>query len=329
MKRKRNKAIWLFVILILVIGMVLLYLSQNKTTKAVEGENRATTKVTEVTVGAQTIENTISSSGQISSNETENLELNTYRYFKEIYVEENDFIAEGENILKYTNGTYLTAPYDCVITQISIPKDSGDRCTSQHYITIESTENLLMTLNIDETEIEKVAVGQEVEIVANAYEDKKYIGTIAKINQIGNYASNGSSFTATVEFENDGNLKIGMSASANVTIEKAENVVAVPIEAVQTANGKKYVISKNSDGTTENITIETGISNDAYVEIKTGLKGGETIQMVTTTSTNNKNEKMMNINQMEDGNWKAGGKEMKQEGGGSMPAMQGVPPFGN
>lgn len=62
-------------------------------------------------VGTQTIENTLSSSGQISTNLTENLELNTYRYFKEIYVEENDFVAEWENILKYTNGTYLTAPY--------------------------------------------------------------------------------------------------------------------------------------------------------------------------------------------------------------------------
>ncbi len=45
-------------------------------------------------VGTQTIENTLSSSGQISTNLTENLELNTYRYFKEIYVEENDFVAE-------------------------------------------------------------------------------------------------------------------------------------------------------------------------------------------------------------------------------------------
>lgn len=326
MKKKKSKAVWIIIILVIILCVIIVMsLNQDKEVNIARDTSIATTsKVSEVVVGTQTIENTLSSSGQILSNETENLELNTYRYFKEIYVEENDYISEGENILKYTNGTYLTAPYNCVITKISVP-DSGERCMSNNYITIESTQSLYMSLNIDETEIGKVTVGQEVSIVPNAFEDKTYDGKITKINQIGNYASNGSSFTATVEFENDGELKIGMSASATVTIEKAEDVIAVPIEAVQTAKESKYVIVKQNDGTTKNVNIETGISNDAYVEVKSGLSGGETIQMTVTTNSNNMKNGMDNM--------KGGmqGFEGMKQGGESMggPGGQGMPSFGN
>lgn len=275
--------------------MIFIYFNQNSAATSSSTET-SSTNIKEVTVGTQTITKTLTGSGEISSNITEELSLNTYRYFSEIYVEENDFVEEGANILKYTNGKYLTAPYDLVVTKISVP-DSGEKCTSSHSITVQSTEELTLTLNVDETEISNVAVGQEVEIVANAYEDKTYNGTITKINQIGSYASNGSTFTATVVFENDGDLKIGMGASCTITLEKAENVIAVPIEAIQTQGTSKYVIVVNNDGSTSNVTVETGLSNDAYVEITSGLQGGETIQMIeqTSTSTNKQSgrEEMM------------------------------------
>lgn len=316
MKKKKSKLIWVILVLIIVlVGIVAIYINQDAV--ATTDTSSSTTK--EVQVSTQTITKTLTSSGEISSLETETLSLNTYRYFKEIYVEENEFISKGGKILKYTNGTYLTAPYDCVITKISVPEDSGDKCTSQNYVEVQTTETLLMSLSIDEEDIGKVAIGQEVEITANAYEDKTYTGTITKINQIGTYASNGSSFTATVQFDNDGDIKIGMSASATVTLEKVENVIAVPIEAVQTKNNEKYVIVKKADGATENVTIETGISNDAYVEIKSGLTGNETIQMTVETSskTNGQNSQMGGFGQQGE----KFNKEERMQQGGTMPSM--------
>lgn len=323
MKKKKSKLIWVIIILfILLAGILFMYFNQNSNTASSSGEV-TTTNIKETTVGTQTITKTLTNSGEIASNVTEELSLNTYRYFSEIYVEENDFVAEGANILKYTNGKYLTAPYDLVVTKISIP-DEGDRCTSAHSITVQSTEELTLTLSIDETEMSSVKVGQEVEIVANAYEDKTYNGTITKINQIGSYASNGSSFTGTVVFENDGDLKIGMSASCTITLEKAENVVAVPIEAVQTEGNTKYVIVVNEDGTTSNVTVETGLSNDAYVEIKSGLEGGETIQMIEETSSSSSGQSgrgQMDMSDMMGG--QRGNFEMPS--GGTMQAPSGMP----
>lgn len=315
---KKNKLIWIILLLFIILASMLVIYNKTSQTQTSQTDTDSTTSsnITEVTVGTQTIEKNLTSSGQIVSNSQETLSLNTSRYYNTMCVEENDFVSEGENILEYTNGTYLVAPYDLVVTKISIPAE-GEKCTSLNGITVQNTTQMALSISIDETEIAEVAVGQEVVITPSAYEDKTYTGTVTKINQVGAYASNGSTFTGTVVFENDGNLKIGMSASCSITLEKADNVVAVPIEAIQTENNSKYVILKNSDGTTKNVTVETGISNDAYVEIKSGLIGGETIQMIKETdiSSTKTNEKGMESGQMmggpSSGDFMAGGSPMQ------------------
>ena len=90
--------------------------------------------------------------------------------------------------------------------------------------------------------------------------------------------TNGTYFSAKVTFENNGNLKIGMSASC-------ENVVAVPLEAVQTSDDGKYVIVVNDDGSTSEVSVETGISNDAYIQIKSGISEGTTVQMIESSTS--------------------------------------------
>ena len=217
---------------------------------------------------------------------TEKLELNTYRYFREMLVEENQFVAEGEKILKYTNGTYLYAPYNLVVKSVLVP-DEDSACKSNHFIEVVDTNNLTLTLDIDESDLASVKVGQDVTITVNNDDTKTFTGKVTKINELGAYAANGSKFTATISFENDGNVKIGMSASCKITIDKVENVIVVPVASVQQQAGSKFVIQVNSDGTTKNVSVETGLSNGTYVEIKSGLSGGETIQMVIASSSNN------------------------------------------
>jgi len=197
--------------------------------------------------------------------------------------EENQFVAKGEPILKYTNGTYLYAPYDLVISKMIVP-EKDEICKSSHYIEVMDTNNLILTLEIDESELSSIKVGQEAMIVVNNDSTRTFTGKVTKINELGTFAPNGSSFTATISFENDGNVKIGMSASCKVTVDKAENIIVVPVASVQQQAGSKFVVQVNDNGETENIQVETGLSNGSYVEIKSGLVGGETIQMVIASS---------------------------------------------
>lgn len=153
----------------------------------------------------------ISSTSEVSSGLTENLELHATYYLEESYIQTNQLIKAGENILKYTNGTYLVAPYDCVIKEINIP-DKEAKCTNEHYVQISSNNILKVQFVVDETKIDNVKLGQEASVEVQAYEDKVLKGIVTNIS---NTASNGK-FTVTVEFENDGEVMIGMTARATI-----------------------------------------------------------------------------------------------------------------
>lgn len=246
-------------------------------------DTASTTTTSNVEASIQTITNTLSSSGAVTSSLTEQLQLHATYYFEEVYYSAGDYVEEGTNILKYSNGTYLTAPYDLVIKSLSLPS-SGSECSSKNYVEVESINTLTLSASIEEDDLSKVSVGQEVQITISAL-DKTYTGCVTKISETGTYSSSGSKFSATITFENDGNVKIGMTASCQIILEKAENVVTVPIEAVTTSGDTKSVVVLKSDGTTENVTVTTGISNNAYIEIKSGLIGTETVRITENTKS--------------------------------------------
>lgn len=315
MKKKNKKKIIVILIIavILIIGITIFINIKNKE----EQSNSSTTQIVEVLASTQTIENTLTSSGQISSSATNKIYLSTSKYFKTMCVEEDDTVLEGENILQYSNGTYLTAEYDCVISSYVVP-ETGSICTSSNYIEVKNLKDLTMSLSINESEINSVKVGQSVEIKLSADETKTYTGTISKIDAIGTYATSGTTFKATVSFSNDGNVKIGMSASCTVVLEKAENCIAVPITAIQTSGETKYVIVVNEDKTTKNVTVETGISNDSYVQIKSGLSGNETVQTLQTTSSSSSSKR--NSSKTNSSSNSSGFGAMSE---GPMPSMSG------
>ena len=155
---------------------------------------------------------TLSSNSEVKSALTENIELHTTYYLSEVYVEENQFVEKDGNILKYTNGTNLTAPYDCYITELNIPETKG-QCLNNHYIQVESTNMLSVSMQVDETQIGKVSIGKEATIEVTAI-DKKYVGYVTNVGSI---ASNGK-FEVTIEFENDGNTMVGMTSKVEMTI---------------------------------------------------------------------------------------------------------------
>jgi len=318
MKKKGNKKNILILVITIMIGVLIGFII-GKNQVSGESDSTTTTKIVETQVSTQTIEKTLTGSGQITAASTEKLSLSTSKYFKTMCVEEDDKVLAGDPILQYSNGTYLTANYDCVIVSYSVP-DTGSICTSSHYVEVENLETLAMTLSIEESEINNVEVGQSVEIVLSAYEDVTYEGTITKINATGTYSSSGSSFTTTIQFENDGNAKVGMSASCTILLQSVENAIAVPVAAVQTENGNKYVVIVKSDGTTENVTIETGISDDSYVQVLSGLTGNETIQMIQTTSNITFG---LGSSSSSSSTFSGMGGSMPSSSGGNMPSFSG------
>ena len=142
-----------------------------------------------------------------------------------------------------------------------------------------------ISLLIDEKDLSKVELNQDVEIAIkdeNTNSNINYKGKVIKINKNENNKS-----TIDVEIV-DANeiIKENMEATCNVIIEEADNVVALPIEAIQkNENNEEYVDVVQSDGTTKEVLIKTGISDESYVEITSGLKVGDRVQIVKSSTT--------------------------------------------
>lgn len=77
-----------------------------------------------------------------------------------------------------------------------------------------------------------------------------------------------------MSLENDGNIKIGMSVSCVINIDELTDVLAVPINVVQINGDRRYVLVVEN-GETKEVDITTGVSNDEYVQVLSGLEGGE------------------------------------------------------
>lgn len=210
MKKKIDKKIIVIIILlVLLMGIIIAYIVSNNDSNTEQILNSNWNQKTNTSEN-KTV--TISKTGEITSTLEEKLELHATYYFEKVYVEENETVKEGEKLVKYTNGTYLLAPYDCIITELNIPEEK-EKCTNNHYITIKAINIVEMDISVDETLIENIKVGQEATLSVSTIE-KNYTGYVTKISST---ASNGK-FTATVEFENDGNLKIGMTGKCTISV---------------------------------------------------------------------------------------------------------------
>lgn len=284
----KKKILLIIVILLLICGAFFVGKRVGLNTE----DSKTKTITREETVENHDIKKTLTGSGQVLAKTTEKLELTTSYYFKTMCVEDDDTVKADENILEYTNGKFLTAPYDLVVVSHSVPNSEG-KCTSSNYIEVSNLNTLSTTISINENEINDVQVGQEVEITLTADSSKKYTGKVTKVDSVGTYASSGTTFSATVEFENDGYVKLGMSVSCTVTLKEEKGVLSIPIDSVyQNSEGKDYVEKLNDDGTTTDTIVELGIADEGYVQVKSGLKLNDKVQITTevTESTSNSSQ---------------------------------------
>jgi len=308
----------IFISIIILFVMVGIFLLGRQVGK---NEEQGSTKIvkTEEKVSTQTIKKTLTSSGSVASKKTEKLELSTSKYFETMCVEVDDTVSKGDKILKYTDGTYLKASNDCVILSTNLP-ETENKASSSNYVEVSYLNKLTIDLSISENEIASVKVGQEVQISLTADDTKTFTGKITKIDSVGTYSTSGTTFSAVVEFKNDGSVKLGMSVSCTVIIKEEKDVISVPVNAVSTnSEGKQYVVKINSDGTTEEKIVETGIANENYVQITSGLTTDDTVQ-IETEITEDANTSSQNSN-----NGFGGRGQM----GGEMPGGTGERPSGN
>ena len=190
------------------------------------------------------------------------------------------------NISHYT----IDAPISGTIVDKKVKagdKLSANDTAMQNLCTIYDMSYLEMKLNVDELKIRSLEVGQEVDITADAVPGETYKGVISSILVAGTTANGSTSYPVTVRIDNMGELLPGMNATAKITTASVKNVLALPNAAL--VRGSYVLVTKDSPSAANAETsmtapdgyvyvkVTTGISDDDYIEVKSGLQEGDTI----------------------------------------------------
>ncbi len=149
-------------------------------------------------------------------------------------------------------------------------------------------DTVYVEVDVDETDIGKVEIGQSCKIKADAYPDKEFYGNVIKISPIGEVEQNVTYFTITTTVENSERLlKAGMNATCEITAAEAYDVLVVPRAAVTEKSLKEgsrgrntdegYIVFVEKNGEFVPTPVETGISSYEFAEIKSGLSEGDEI----------------------------------------------------
>ena len=149
--------------------------------------------------------------------------------------------------------------------------------------TVADMGNLIFRGNVDETEVGLLSVGMSMKISIGALENLNFNARLEYISPkaVENNGANQFEIKAAVNVPAGNKVRSGYSATAEITLKSAKNVIAIPESAVEFSNGKAFVyVVKNSDKEKEyekrEVTI--GISDGINIEIKKGLTLNEKVR---------------------------------------------------
>ncbi len=202
-----------------------------------------------------------------------------------------------ENAQERLDDYTITAPISGTVVEKNVK--AGDKLDNTNSSTamavIYDMSSLEFELSVDELDINSVKIGQKVIITADALDGKMYNGEVANISINGTTSGGVTTYPVTVTITDfDEELLPGMNIDAEIITTSAENVLAVPVTAVNRGN-TVYVKGENTDENDrapegfKSVKVETGVYNDEFIEIKSGLSEGDIVyvQKIMASASDN------------------------------------------
>lgn len=292
----------MIVIAVLVVGGggYLWYGSKSKAQQQTPTQNRT------AVVQKGKFEVRVSGSGTVQPVTTEDIKSTiNNNQIAEVLVTAGQAVKKGDVLITFTDGSDpITAPSDGVVTAVNV--QAGERVNIGEAVAhLTNYHDLQTVASIDELDIPKVSVGQTATIKVNAIPDQTFNGTVTAIANEGTSTNGVSTFDVTVHIDNPTGLKVGMSTEADILTASKDNALYVPVDALHSMNGQKFVMlanqdqnSQNTQGNSQNsqgnqwsnsrVMVKTGLANADYVEITQGLTEGQVVRLPNLViSTNN------------------------------------------
>ena len=313
--KKMNKYLKRFLIFIIVMAVIVVGLVITRRVRS-----KANTQNVTYTVNKETYENVIEISGVVSAAKSQNLQALSSGTVVGVYVKQGDHVKKGDVILQLDDTTEkynlerheydmettritgsarqyelmktqrnalvqkiaerkITAQFDGIIADINVAV--GDALETKNTVgTLVDVSYLTADVEIAETDVSKLEVGQKVEFTFSAIEDKVY-GTVVSWPAIGSVTNRGATVVkAKVRIdEYPEEILPNFSFSGKIEISPTETYLVVSRYAVGREDGQAYV---ESALTGEKINVVVTPYDREYVKVESGLKGGEVLKQLTT-----------------------------------------------
>lgn len=241
------------------------------------------------TVKEENIVETLSTTGTLQPNATQN-GFGT-GLVSEVNFAVGDKVVKDDVIVRYLDGTTISATIDGTITALNVKKDQVDlnTQTGQPSVTIDDLGNLKVAILLSKSDANLVKVDQPVTLTSG---NTTYTGKVSALDPVATTTTGATGATTalggTITFDTPPTgLFAGFEIDADITTNTAENALTMPIETlVYDKENKPYVYIVKNDKA-KKVEIETGIQSDTKVQIIKGLEKGQKVIISPADSLKN------------------------------------------
>lgn len=200
---------------------------------------------------------------------------------EEIYVKKGDTVKAGDKIAKaIDNGVsdaYLYAQLDGIV--VSAPLVAGEMTSGKPIVAqIGNPEEVFAHIQVSQSDIADVQIGQQVVFTLNAYPSHEVRGTVTQVLLAPTKASP-LEYAAYAVLEDTDDLLLleGMTFSAQLIQKQVKDVLRLSNKAIQLKEGKQIVLLRDEKGELFEHEIQTGFSDGRYSEVLSGLSEGDIV----------------------------------------------------
>lgn len=154
----------------------------------------------------------------------------------------------------------------------------------QTLLTIPNMSRMGVSVNIHESQLKKVRIGQHCRVTVDAEQGRTLEGVVAELAVLpdsgsSRYTPNLKVYPAVVHIDGTHDwLKPGMNAKVEIIVNQLEDILYVPVQSIEVENDHFFTYV-NTGGALERREVETGSFNDQFIEIKGGLNLGEQVAL--------------------------------------------------
>jgi len=185
----------------------------------------------------------------------------------------------------------VTAPIPGMVVYLEIWKggsmskvQAGDSpWPGQGLVNLPDLSEMIVRATASEVDASTIDSGQEVIVKLDAFPDRTYKGIVYKKGTLARKKEPNSKINVfdidIAILDKDDSFKPGMSASGRIIIDRMNDIISVPLEAVFEKEGRPVVYRDDK----KEMPIEVGRRNDMEIEVLSGLDGNESICLIDPT----------------------------------------------